>query len=297
MKRESRLQSNLGKVTGPTPDNRVHPTAGRTDANHGGSLDARHHAFTLIELLVVIAIIAILAGMLLPALSKAKAKGQQASCMNNVKQLTLAFVNYTVDYKDTFPGCAARPPTLPVNEDWIYWNGEDARLVSNLARRDVGNSVIAPYIGRFDTNLFRCPADREAPKRQSSAGALAYLFSYAVNSLYVNGENHGVTSLYPGDLGFSDNMHFKTTMIRNPAMKFMMVEEHPYKDQPDDGRWTPTGKDPKTIGLAHPPPFLSFDSFISNRHNKRGNVTFCDGHAETVKPSVGALPQYFDCLW
>jgi prepilin-type N-terminal cleavage/methylation domain-containing protein/prepilin-type processing-associated H-X9-DG protein len=254
-------------------------------------------AFTLIELLVVIAIIAILAGLLLPALSKAKAKGQQTSCMNNVKQISLAFANYVGDFRDTFPGCASRPPTLPVSEDWIYWNGADGRLANNPARRDVANSAISQYVGRFDTNLFRCPSDREAPKRQSSAGDLAYLFSYAANSLYVNGENRGVTSLYPGDLGFTDNLHFKSTMTRNPAMKLMMVEEHSYRDQPDDGRWTPTGKDPKTIGLSHPPAFLSFDSFISNRHNKRGNVSFCDGHVETVKPSIGALPQHYDCKW
>src|SRR5690349_7716361 len=104
-------------------------------------------AFTLIELLVVIAIIAILASLLLPALSKAKAKGQQAVCINNVKQLTLGFFTYTVDFKDTFPGAGSRNPTLPVNEDWIYWNGADS-LVTDPYRREIQNSAIAPFVGR-----------------------------------------------------------------------------------------------------------------------------------------------------
>src|SRR5213593_584728 len=108
-----------------------------------GSATLRH-AFTLIELLVVIAIIAILASMLLPALSRAKEKGQQTVCRSNLKQLALAFKLYTPDNNDTFPSCASQSQFDAQLEDWIWWN-----VKRKPPFEDPQGSAIGRYIGRF----------------------------------------------------------------------------------------------------------------------------------------------------
>ena len=257
----------------------------------------RRRGFTLIELLVVIAIIAILAGMLLPALSRAKEKGRHTICISNLKQIGLTFTLYAGDFADTFPGCASKLPTIPVEEDWIYWNVNDSRI-STAKRRDPQNGAIVPYLGKFQTNLFRCPSDRDVKQREANPrpGQLAYLFSYTANSYYdpVNQENHGITSLFPGDPQL-DNIPFKSASIRNPSEKIMLAEELAGINDPDDGRWTPTTN--RKVGLAHPIPFTPGESYISNRHTGKGTVVMADGHVETVRPSFGNMPEHFDALY
>src|SRR5437867_4228156 len=122
--------ANLNPLThGPKAENNMWWRVTDIRRTRGIHASGSRRAFTLIELLVVIAIIAVLAAMLLPALSKAKDKAKQISCVNNLKQISLAFLSYIGDYRDTFPGGAAKLPTLPADEDWVYWNASDSRII------------------------------------------------------------------------------------------------------------------------------------------------------------------------
>ncbi len=210
-------------------------------------------AFTLLELLVVIAIIALLAALLLPALSRAKQQAGAATCANNLHQLGLGFVLYCEANNDAFPAPGSASVYGPQPEDWIWWH----------PGRDINQSAIVPYISKFNPKLFCCPQDPGAgsPKQE-------YPYSYSLNSWNLEDEiNPGMSSIVTQERKL---YAFKMAQVKTPSNKIMLVDED--RSTIDDSRWAP-----------------EYGNLISERHNRRGVVSLADGHAQLVLPKFGQI--------
>jgi prepilin-type N-terminal cleavage/methylation domain-containing protein len=141
--------------------------------------------FTLVELLVVITVIAVLASLLMPALSKAKAKANTAICLNNKRQLNVAWIAYSSDHEDHLVmNSSGSNPGYEVGISWatgrMAWHPEvkDNTNVLYLTHDDYAS--LARYLGR-SSKVFKCPADRFLMKEMRAQGWLERVRSISMN--------------------------------------------------------------------------------------------------------------------
>ena len=216
----------------------------------------RNEAFTLIELLVVIAIIAILAAMLLPALSRAKAKAQQAQCLSNVRQLQLASLIYLTDFNDNFPNNDVGSPTsLAGPNAWIQGNVQQFTTPpQDYATYWTSAGVLWPYNRSY--GIYRCPSSQAMVNATTSHNR-----SYSISVwLSCNNVNQTKSDAYAVEA-------LKQSQVKNSSQAIDFMEENQISiDNGVIGIFSQT-----TAGIWNLP---------SNRHGNSGTMTFVDGHAE-----------------
>ncbi len=220
--------------------------------------DGYKFGFTLIELLVAIAIIAILAGLLLPVLGRAKTRAQGAVCMSNLRQLTIGWSAYTTDNSEKLM-LNSSPVNSWVVKDYLTW-GPESINTNTGALLDSKRTAMATYVQAV--GVYKCPGDHY----QSAANPGPRVRSVSMN---------GTLNNKPLFINKTGRKYFTAKKMQDlntpgPARVFVFLDEH--ADSIDDGTFQ--------VNPGYPPDQESWRNLPASYHNDAGSFSFADGHGE-----------------
>lgn len=270
----------------------------RTAKKPSASRRTERDGFTLIELLTVMIIIAVLAAILLPALSTARERSRGIFCLNNTRQLTFAWQLYADDHNGSLPyNFVPGQATVPLNLNWVNnvmdWSLSPAN--TNVA------TITGASLGTYSSgniNIYHCPSDHLLSDVQRAAGWSQRLRSYSMNAMVGDASNATTNGLNANNPGY--RQFFKISQIPRPTEIFVFLDEHP--DSINDGYFLPIYKSSDasvasagyTYGSGGSYGGESWNELPASYHNGAAAFSFADGHAAlhrwlknlTVPPAI-----------